>query len=103
MLLMQILSGAIFNKYLPGRVGQSVSCLAADTCPTADPGVASPIPARSHSFVEIDHEIIYMAILLTSADLRRDVVSYKRKYVHEVLFNCLLCQACWLGELTIPT
>ena len=31
---------------------------AADTCLTADPGVASSIMARSHTFVEIDHEII---------------------------------------------
>ena len=32
--------------------------------PIADPGVMSLIPARYHSFVEIDHEIISMAILL---------------------------------------
>ena len=31
----------------------------------------------SHTFVEIDHEIISMAILLPSADSRRVVVSYK--------------------------
>ena len=30
--------------------------------------VASSIPARSHTFVEIDHEIISMVILLPSAD-----------------------------------
>ena len=30
---------------------------------TADPGVASLIQARSHTFVEIDHEIISMAVL----------------------------------------
>ena len=35
---------------------------------TADPGVASSIPARSHTFVEIDHEIISTVILLPSAD-----------------------------------
>ena len=35
---------------------------------TADPGVASSIPARSHTFVEIDHEIISMVILLPSAE-----------------------------------
>ena len=75
---------------LPGRVAQSVTCLAPDTSLTADPGVASSIPARSHTFVEIDHEIIYTVILLPSADhSRRVVVSYKRKYVHEVLVNCL--------------
>ena len=32
------------------------------------PGVASSIPARSHTFVEIDHEIISAVILLPSAD-----------------------------------
>ena len=53
----------------PGRVAQSVTCLATDGCLTADPGVASSIPARSHTFVEIDHEIISTVILLPSADL----------------------------------
>ena len=54
---------------LPGRVAQSVTRLATDACLTADPGVASLIPARSHTFVEIDHEIISAVILLPSADL----------------------------------
>ena len=67
-----------------------VTSLTADTCLTADPGVASLIPARSHTFVDIDQEIISRAILLPSADSRRVVVSYKRKYVHEVLVNCLV-------------
>ena len=49
----------------PGRVAQSVTCLATDACLTADP---SSIPARSHTFVEIDHEIISTVILLPSAD-----------------------------------
>ena len=40
---------------IPGRVAQSVTCLATDACLTADPGVASSIPARYHTFVEIDH------------------------------------------------
>ena len=35
---------------------------------TADPGVASSMPARSHTFVEIDHEIIFTVILLPSAE-----------------------------------
>ena len=55
-------------KSKPGRVAQSVTCLATDACLTADPGVASSIPARSHTFVEIDHEIISTVILLPSAD-----------------------------------
>ena len=56
----------------PGRVAQSVTCLATDASLTADPGVASSIPARSHTFVEIDHEIISTVILLPSA------VSFKK-------------------------
>ena len=60
------------------------------TCLTADPVLASSIPARSHTFVEIYHEIIFTAILLPSPDPRRVVASYKRKYVHEVLINCLV-------------
>ena len=43
---------------LPGLIAQSVMCLATDACLTADPGVTSSIPARSHTFAEIDHEII---------------------------------------------
>ena len=54
---------------LPGSVAQSVTCL------TADPEVRSWIPAQFHTFVEIDHEIISMAILLPSADSRRVVFS----------------------------
>ena len=65
-------------------------CLTTDTCLTADPGVASLIPARYHSFKEVDHEIISTAILLLYADSRRVVVSYKRKYVHKVLVNLLV-------------
>ena len=58
-----------FDKMpVPGCVAQSVTCLATDGSLTADPGVASSIPARSHNFVEIDHEIISTVILLPSAD-----------------------------------
>ena len=39
-----------------------------------DPEVASLIPVRSNTFVEIDHEIISMTILLPSADSRKAVV-----------------------------
>ena len=53
---------------LPGRVAQLVACLATDACLTSDPGVASSIPVRSHTFVEIDHEIISTVILLPFAD-----------------------------------
>ena len=53
---------------IPGGVAQSVKCLATDASLTADSGVASSIPARSHTFVEIDHEIITTVILLPSAE-----------------------------------
>ena len=47
---------------------QSVTCLATDVSLTADPGLVSSIPARSHTFVGIDHEIISRDILLPSAE-----------------------------------
>ena len=53
--------------------------------PTADPGVVSSILSWSHTFLEIDHEILSMVI-----GSRRAVVSYKRKYVHKVLVNSLV-------------
>ena len=94
------------KKIVPGRVAQSVTCLATDACLTADPGVASSIPVRSHTFVEIDHEMISTVILLLPLiHSRRVVVSYKRKYVHELLVNRLFKPAqekVWLGELTVP-
>ena len=66
----------VVTKKFMGRVAQSVTCLAADMCLTADPGVMSSIPAWFHTFVEIDREIIFsMAILLPSGDSRRVVVS----------------------------
>ena len=73
------LSGSDFEfgpSSITSRVAQWVTCL------TADPGVMSLIPARSHTFVKIDHEIISMAILLPSAVPKSVVVSYKQKYVH---------------------
>ena len=92
--------------YSPGRIAQSVTCLATDACLTADQGVASSIPVRPHTFVEIDHEMISTVILLLPLiHSRRVVVSYKRKYVHELLVNRLFKPAqekVWLGELTVP-
>ena len=40
--------------------------------------------------MEIDHDIISMAILLPPAESKRVFVSYNRKYVHEVLVNWLV-------------
>ena len=44
------------------------SVMSADGSLAADPGVASLIPAQSHTFVEIDHEINSMVMLLPSAE-----------------------------------
>ena len=69
---------------VPGQAAQSVTCL------TAEPGVESLIPAWSHTFAEIDHEIISTVTLRPSADSRKVVVCYKQRYVHQVLVNCLV-------------
>ena len=82
-----------------GPIVQSVVSL------TADPGVTSSIPARSHTLlVEIlnnfyDHPP-------PSVDSRRVVASYMRKYVPEKLVNHLVKlsqEKVWLGELTVST
>ena len=96
---------AHINQQLPGRVAQSVTCLATDSCLTADPGVASLILVRSHTFVEIMKLFLGSFSYLPLIYSRRVVVSYKRKYVHELLVNCLfkpVQEKLWLGELTIP-
>ena len=93
---------------IPGRVAQSVKCLATDAFLTADPGVPSSISVRSYTFVEIDYEMISTVILLPSADSFKKgccQLRYKRKYVHELLVNRLFKPAqekVWLGELTVP-
>ena len=61
--MFELMAKKIVTVFLPGRVAQSVTCLATDACLTADPGVASSIPVRSHTFVEIDHEMITDACL----------------------------------------
>ena len=54
------------NTIVPGRVVLSVTCLATDARLTADKGITSLIRAQSHTFVEIDPEIISTRILLPS-------------------------------------
>ena len=95
----------------PGHVAQSVASL------TADPGIVSLIPALFHTFVDIYH-----GHSPPSADSKKVVVSYKRKYVHEVLLNRLVKvskgakirnrynqvphltqEKVWLGDLTVST
>ena len=48
-------------------LAQSVTCVTTDAHLTADLGVTSAIPARSHILVEINLEIISKVILLLSA------------------------------------
>ena len=50
------------------HVAQSVTCLATDACLTADPGVVSSIPVRSHTFVEIDHEMTLQSVTCLATD-----------------------------------
>ena len=72
----------IIGRGLPGPVAQLVASL------TADPGVECSIPARSHTFMEIDHEIFFTVILLLLQI--QFVFNYMGKYVHEVLVNRLV-------------
>ena len=59
----------------------NVACLTTDVCLTAVPGVASSISARSHTFLEIDHEIISTVILLPSAkSLKKGCCQLQVKY-----------------------
>ena len=78
------------TAHIPGRVAQSVTCLVTDAKLTADPGVASSIPARSHTFVEIDHEIISTVILLPSAEsFMKGCCQLQAKVCARLLVNCL--------------
>ena len=98
------------------RVAQSVTCLATGAYLTADPGVTSSISAKSHTFVEIDHVIIFTVILLPSTEsFKRGCRQLQGKVCARELVNCLfkladpdLCtltyfaqEKAWLGELTV--
>ena len=96
----------ICQIYIPGKrsaVGNVSGYRCVTDCRSRGP---SSIPARFHTFVEIGHEIISTVILLLPLIYsRRVVVSYKRKYVHELLVNRLFKPAqekVRLGELTVP-
>ena len=82
------------NNIILTIVAQSVTRLAKDASLTADPGVASSIPARSRTFVEIDHEIISTVILLPSAE------SFKKGCSQ---LHAKLCTKYWLTAcLSLP-
>ena len=67
----------VFHVVMPGHVAQSVAHL------THEPEVLCSIPGHTTTFIS------------PSADSRRAVVSYRRKYAHEVLVNRL-------GGLSLP-
>ena len=92
--------------YAVGRVAQSVTCLSIEACLTADPGVASLISAWSHTFVEINHEIISTVILLHSAEsFKKGCCQLHEKVCPEItgyrMFR-LAKEKVWLGELINP-
>ena len=63
--------------------------------PTADPGIVSLILARSHTFVEIDHEITSTFILLLP------LIQEELSVTREVLVSHLVMLAqekVWSGE-----
>ena len=61
---------------------------------TAIPGVANSIPARSHTFVEIDYEIISTVILLLSADSFKKGCCHLQAKVCARITGYPLVQAC---------
>ena len=68
--------------------------------------VASSILARSHTFVEMDHEIISTVILLPSVDsFKKGCCQLQAKVCARItgyrLFK-LAQEKVWLGELTVP-
>ena len=76
-------------------VGNVSDCIYVSVCRSRgrefDPGLSHTFVEGTPAFpIEIDHEIISTTIHLPSADSRRVGVRYKRKYVHEVLVNCLV-------------
>ena len=79
---------------LQGHVAKWRTCLATDASLTADPGVTSSIPAWSHTFLEIDHEIISMVILLSSAEsFKKDCCQLQAKVFAQSTGE-LLVQVC---------
>ena len=77
-----------------GLIVQSITCLATDASLTADQGVTSLIPAQSHTFMEIDHEIISTIILLPSAESFKKVCCQLQVKVCAQSTCLLIVQAC---------
>ena len=87
----------------PGRVVQLVACLTTDAGLTPNPGVLSSIPVLLWRLFMKYYLQSFSSLPLNLS--RRVIVSYKRKYVHELLVNHLFKldqEKVCLGELTIP-
>ena len=79
---------------LPGRVAQSVMCLATGASLTADSGVTRSIPALYHTFVEIDYEIISTVIFVPSTDSFKKGCSQLQAKVCAQITGYSLVQRC---------
>ena len=79
-----------------------MACLTTDGCLTAVPGVASSIPARSHTFVEIDHEIISTVIFFPPAESLKKSCCQLQAKVCARSTGELAQEKVWLGDLTVP-
>ena len=82
------------KERVASRVAQSVTCLATNASLSADPWVASSIPARSNTFVGIDHEIFSTVFLLPSAESFKKGCCQLQAKVCARSTGYLLVQAC---------
>ena len=97
-----IFQNQLFRKILSAihrAITQSVTCLATDASLTADPGVTSSIPVRSHTFVEIDRKIISMVIHPPSAESFKKGCCQLQVKVCARSTGQLLVQACPLKSV----
>ena len=86
--------GKYHIHYNLGHVVQSVMCLALDASLAADPGLTNSIPAWSHTFVEIDYEIISTVILRPSAEsFKKYCCQLQAKICARSTDNCFLTLA----------
>ena len=69
---------------LPGGKAQLVRRLPTDASLTSDPDVPSSIAARSHTFVEIDHEIISTAILPSTEPFKKGCCQLQEKVCAQI-------------------
>ena len=69
-------------------------------CLTADPGVASSIPARSYTFVEIDQKSV-LQLFISLPLIQEGLLSLRERMCTKFWLVELAHEKVWLGELTI--